>query len=175
MSMNLRKFLDTLDAGDLFNELSTPRKAKQKMLATLQLHEVRIPKSISGRDERYWPFALLPLDEGTFLIDVEIAIGKTQCLQRVICPATLAGIASLELHDMRPVAAVHLPPPNSVGDSRLAISLDTIDCGCDTQNGFRRVLLIRDLQETWHVCDSPTEATKIEERRTLVNIGPATS
>jgi hypothetical protein len=176
VSTNLRKSLGTLKPCDLFNDISTSRKAKQEMLTTLQAHEVRFPKSMHGRDERFWPFALLPLAEGIFLIDVEVAIGKTPCVQRVICSATPAGIASLEFHNMCAVAAVYLPPPNSDEPSaRQSISLDTIACGCDIKNGFRDVLLVRDLQEKWHVCASSSEVEAIEERRTLMNVGAASA
>jgi hypothetical protein len=141
------------------------------MIITIDDHEVQIPKGLRSHGERHWQMAVVDSSDGLLIVDFDAHLPSGPCQWAAICPATAAGFGSIENEDYSVVSMLYVPAADATPVRRGSIAINAIQYGRIAHHGWREVLLVRDLDDKWHVCAGyEVDINGVQVFRTLIDL-----
>jgi len=144
------------------------------VIITIDDHEVQVPKGLRCEGERQWQMAVIDSSDGLLVIDFDALLHSGPCHWSAICPATAAGFGSVEDEDYSVVSMLYLPPADAASIRRGSIAIDAIQYGRIAHQGWRELLLVRDLAGKWHACAGyEVDISDVQVFRSLIDLKAA--
>lgn len=141
------------------------------MFTTLATDRIHFNYRCSPQGEIYSKSVMLPPDVGLFLVDMDWSEDACKRVQGIMFPATVEGVARMYLHNIEICDVMFIPPArHDVSGRAPALRIDGIDAARDPAKRYAQVLLVRDTNGEWHVCEPDTSIDALDDRVQLLRV-----
>jgi hypothetical protein len=140
------------------------------MFTTLPSYRIPLPRRARLEGESHWASMMLPPDSGIFLVDLDWS-ENTKRTQPMLCPATVAAVAGIHVHEAAVLDVMYIPAPRHDGAGREPVlRINAVDAARDPARRFAQILLVRTLDGRWHACEPEVNFDALEDRVEMLRV-----